>query len=220
MSDTPQLFVYVLKCEEGKIYVGRTTRIAMRLFEHWEGIGSQWTRTYPPICVLRIIETTSTYDEGNYVKEYMHTHGIDNVRGGAYVTHTLSVEQKTLITKEIREAKNLCLLCGASNHFCNNCPNKTQRGSPRPHRHGSPRPTASERSPRRGSPQPVTHKRVGNMHRSPSPNRMAGNAWTNDEEARLLEEYANGLDVETLATYHERTQNAIRMKLGGLGVDV
>lgn len=215
-TSTPRmLFVYVLKCKKDKYYIGRTTSIARRLFEHWDGEGSQWTRLYPPISVERIIETHSTYEEGNYVKEYMHLYGIDNVRGGAYVTETLTNTQIALLTKEIREAKNLCMTCGSSKHFCSACPNKNKRqSSPKPVRQSSPKPVPSTTSTIVPS-----QKRVGNMHRSPTPTKMAGHKWTTSEETLLLKEYESGLDIETLAIYHERTQNAIRMKLISLGYD-
>ena len=253
------IFVYILKCAKGKYYVGRTTRIAARLFEHWEGRGSEWTTLYPPINVERVIETHSTYEEGNYVKEYMHIHGIDNVRGGAYVTKTLTPDQINLINKEIREAKNLCMICGSAKHFCNSCPSKA-RGSPKPQARGSPKPQyrkvsteviitkepATSKPQTRGSPKPqsgelpkrksipksteaintkVTEpiapiKKVYNRHRSPTPSSMVGKLWTTEEESTLRREYDEGYDIETIASYHERTQKAIEMKLLSLGYDV
>lgn len=222
------MFVYVLRCKEGKYYVGRTSDLYRRLNEHWTGGGSEWTRLYSPVAVDRVIETTSTFVEGNYVKEYMHTHGIDNVRGGAYVTRVLSKEQKQLIVKEIREAKNLCMTCGSANHFCSTCPIKNRvppkrQGSPRsmPIQSRAPPPVQSSPPPRQTRvPPPVQSSPPPRQrHRSPSPSRMVGLAWTDEEDARLINEHATGYDVSTMAAYHERTPNAIRMRLSRLGLE-
>lgn len=222
------MFVYVIQCQGGKYYVGRTTRLAQRFAEHWSGSGSEWTKLYPPIRVERVIETNLTYDEGSYVKKYMHLHGIDNVRGGAYVTRELTRHQKALLTKEIREANNLCLKCGSSDHFCTQCP---VRRPPPPARQGSggarPPPPARQGSmTRRRSevvnpppPNPIQTSPARNRHRSASPVRMAGLSWSSDEEKRLLEGHVRGYDVSTLATYHQRTPNAIRMRLASLGIE-
>ena len=264
------IFVYVLKCSNGKYYVGRTTRLAARFSEHWNGEGAEWTKLYPPIRVERVIETHSTYEEGNYVKEYMHMHGIDNVRGGPYVTATLTKDQIHLINKEIREAKNLCMICGSAKHFCNQCPSKItaspvtvsqpksrrspslqkplpkgspskvvphtkvvptkvvpvtkvpSKGSPPkvvPHTKAVPTKAVPTKSPKGSPPKVVPQQRRYNAHRSPSPIGMLGKVWTKEEEDTLREEYNKGYDIETLATYHQRTQRAIEMKLTAMGYD-
>lgn len=218
-EDEELMFVYVLKCKHGKYYVGRTKRLAQRFSEHWGGTASEWTTLHPPITVKRVIETRSNYEETKCVKECMHKYGIDNVRGGAYVTQTLTREQRALITKEIREANNLCMICGSAKHFCKDCPEKTTRITrvPRSVQSSPPRRVRPD-SPKRTviqEPAPATRAR----HRSPSPVRMAGLSWTKEEEERLLQEYRSGYDIETLAAYHQRTQNAIRMRLTSLGID-
>lgn len=219
-------FVYILKCKHNKYYVGRTARLAQRFVEHWSGTGSNWTKLHPPITVERVIETRSNYEEGNYVREYMHMYGIDNVRGGAYVKQTLTREERALLTKEIREAKNLCMLCGSAKHFCNDCPQKSSRQAS-PGRNASVTRARQDSPPRRVRPDspgrmkvqaPLPEPAARVRHRSPSPTRMAGLNWTKEEDARLLQEYKSGYDIGTLAAYHQRTQNAIRLRLESLNV--
>ena len=45
--------VYVLECEEGKYYVGSTQNRKRRWKQHQRGRGSQWTRLYKPLRVIR-----------------------------------------------------------------------------------------------------------------------------------------------------------------------
>ncbi len=44
-----------------------------------------------------------------------------------------------------------------------------------------------------------------------------GNAWTTEEDARLVDEYDRGMDITTIAKTHERTSWAIQSRLLKLG---
>ena len=90
--------IYVLKCEQNKYYIGQTNRnLEYRIYEHIFGSGSEWTKKYKPIKIIDIINNCDEMDEDKYTKIYMKKYGIDNVRGGAYVTLILSEDQcKTL----------------------------------------------------------------------------------------------------------------------------
>lgn len=95
----------------------------MKRYEaHLSGTGSSWTKKYPPIEIIKIIENSSTFDEDKYTKEYMAAHGIDNVRGGSYVTMEISDTQREFLIREIRGAQDLCARCGGSGHFIRQCP--------------------------------------------------------------------------------------------------
>ena len=61
------------------------------------------------------------YDEDKMVKIYMNKYGIDNVRGGTYIQEKLSNNSKRFIINELRMANNLCLCCGANDHFAKTC---------------------------------------------------------------------------------------------------
>jgi len=66
-------FVYVLRLEKQKYYVGSTTDLLPRLKEHTDGNkGSTWTSLYKPVFVERVIENADIYDEDKYTKIMMH----------------------------------------------------------------------------------------------------------------------------------------------------
>ncbi len=113
--------VYILKLENDKYYIGKTNDIKKRLKEHISQKASNWTTKHKIISVEKIIENVDSFDEDKYVKEYMSKYGIDNVRGGSYTTEKLDYEQKKLLQKEIKSAKDMCFRCGKTGHFANDC---------------------------------------------------------------------------------------------------
>ena len=69
--------------------MGKSDNPAQRFIQHINGEGAAWTKKYRPLKLLNIHENQSPFDEDKYVKEYMNKYGIDNVRGGAYVSNEL-----------------------------------------------------------------------------------------------------------------------------------
>ena len=45
-------WVYILRCADGSYYVGSTTDVERRLWEHNEGLGARYTRTRLPVRVV------------------------------------------------------------------------------------------------------------------------------------------------------------------------
>jgi len=82
---------------------------------------SAWTNKYKYISTENIIENSNIFDEDRYTKEYMNIYGIENVRGGSYVTIKLDNNQKSLLQKEIWNASDLCMRCGRNSHFVKYC---------------------------------------------------------------------------------------------------
>ena len=115
------MIIYILELENKKYYIGKTNDFARRFKEHLSGKGSEWTKKYKPIKTLNIIENASSYDEDKYTKEMMFKYGIDNVRGGTYITTYLSKNQREFIKRELWSTNNMCLRCGRNNHFVKNC---------------------------------------------------------------------------------------------------
>jgi predicted GIY-YIG superfamily endonuclease len=113
--------VYVLECQDGKYYVGRTKNYSARISNHFSHRGSAWTKLYKPIRVLKIYKKCDSYDEDKYTKMYMAKYGIDNVRGGAYSQIEMQQQTKKHIEKEIWNAEDRCFLCGEVGHFVNDC---------------------------------------------------------------------------------------------------
>lgn len=130
--------IYVLKLEDQCYYVGMTRRrnVAKRIEEHISGTGAAWTRKHKPLldeaknptsCLIETIATEDTWDENKYVKKYMESKGIDNVRGGSYVHLNLSMGEKKFIANEIRRNNNACFLCGSHEHQKYECPKREKR---------------------------------------------------------------------------------------------
>ena len=113
--------IYIIKCEEGKWYIGKSAEPEKRYKKHCDGGATAWTTKYKPVDLEKIIENQSNYDEDKYVKEYMGMYGIENVRGGSYVMTELTKEQKELLQKEIWAAEDKCTRCGNSTHFVARC---------------------------------------------------------------------------------------------------
>jgi hypothetical protein len=105
-------------------YVGKTKDIAKRFNDHKSQKGSAWTKQhgYHNNCkIIEIYECTSLFDEDKYTLEYMNKVGVDNVRGGSYSNCILTTEQFNNITRALRNANNLCMTCGESDHFADMC---------------------------------------------------------------------------------------------------
>lgn len=114
-------YIYALKLEQDKYYVGKTNNPELRIDQHVNGNGSTWTTKYKPIELLFIKPLTSPFDEDIVTKELMVKYGIDFVRGGSYCGEFIDEAQQTLLIKEIRTATNACFKCGSTDHFINDC---------------------------------------------------------------------------------------------------
>lgn len=124
--------VYVLLCEKNRYYVGKTERhVKKRLEEHFSLNGSEWTRKYKPLRLVKKIPNADAFDEDKYTKLYMKKYGIDNVRGGAYTQLELPESTRSFLEREICSASDLCHRCHRPGHFVNQCYARTKAdGSP------------------------------------------------------------------------------------------
>lgn len=113
--------IYVLRLKGGKYYVGKTDDVERRYAQHVSGKGSAWTRKYPPVKLQKIYKRASVFDEDKVTKELMQKHGIENVRGGAYVSVELDSVQEEALTRELRGVTDCCTTCGRAGHFAARC---------------------------------------------------------------------------------------------------
>jgi len=113
--------IYIWKLENNKYYIGKSNNLDTRIQSHLNGTASAWTKKYKPILVEQIIPNASHFDENKYTLEYMAKYGIDNVRGGIYVTEALDNNQRNDINKQIWGANDCCTQCGRKGHFVKNC---------------------------------------------------------------------------------------------------
>lgn len=83
-------WLYILKLEQGKYYVGITTKTPEeRMQEHIFGYpGARWTKRYKPIALhytqdlgMKTLQEAEAY-ENNVVRKYMRELGCNKTRGG------------------------------------------------------------------------------------------------------------------------------------------
>jgi hypothetical protein len=115
------VFIYILKLEEGKYYVGKTNNPHFRLNNHFHYNGSAWTKKYKPIQIIEIIPDCNDYDEDKYTRMYMDKYGINNVRGGSFVSLILDESTINHLTRMSNGTNNKCFKCGKKGHFVKNC---------------------------------------------------------------------------------------------------
>ena len=114
--------IYILECEQGKYYIGKTCRLLDdRVTEHFSQEGSEWTKLYKPIRVKEAIINADQYDEDKYTIKYMKEYGIWNVRGGTFSKPVLPYHQLQTLKEAICNANNMCFRCYRVGHFMTRC---------------------------------------------------------------------------------------------------
>lgn len=115
------LFIYILKLENDKYYIGKTKNPDFRINNHFNKAGSYWTLMHKPLEVIELIENCDEFDEDKYTKKYMSIYGIDNVRGGSYCEIVFSSQTRQFIKRELNSATDKCFYCGNKGHFIQDC---------------------------------------------------------------------------------------------------
>ena len=82
--------IYVLECQEGKYYVGRSADTRARIAKHFGGHGCAWTRQHPPLRVVVALAGETLDDEDAVTLAFMDAYGIANVRGGRWSQPAMS----------------------------------------------------------------------------------------------------------------------------------
>lgn len=118
------VFIYVLECQQGKYYVGKTNTPNFRLDTHFISGGSAWTKKYKPVGIIELKPDCDDFDEDKYTIKYMKDKGIDNVRGGSFCSIVLSDENIVTLKKMIDGSSNKCYKCGDAGHYANRCNKK------------------------------------------------------------------------------------------------
>jgi hypothetical protein len=118
------VFIYTLKLIQGKYYVGKTNNPSFRLDNHFNSNGSAWTMKYKPIELLELIPNCDDYDEDKYTRKYMDKYGINNVRGGSFVSIELDKTTIQHLTQMSNGTNDKCFICSKVGHFAKNCKEK------------------------------------------------------------------------------------------------
>jgi len=115
------VFIYTLQLEQNKYYIGKTNNPQFRVESHFNSNGSEWTKIYRPIKVLELIPNCNDYDEDKYTRIYMDKYGINNVRGGSFVSVKLEKSTIDTLKQMSNGTNNRCFVCGKEGHFVKDC---------------------------------------------------------------------------------------------------
>ena len=115
------VFIYVIQLDKGKYYIGKTNNPQFRLESHFNSNGSEWTKIYKPLRVIEVKPNCDDYDEDKITRQYMDKYGINNVRGGSFVSVKLDKSTIDTLQKMSNGTNNKCFICGKGGHFAKEC---------------------------------------------------------------------------------------------------
>jgi predicted GIY-YIG superfamily endonuclease len=110
MDIKSEKYIYILRLEAEKYYIGQTTDPDNRIKKQFKGKGSAWTKLYKPIEVISLenigvmnYKEAEQY-ENKIVLNYMKEYGWENVRGGYFANKNNDITLKNLLNHKNRRA--------------------------------------------------------------------------------------------------------------------
>ena len=94
--------IYVIRCANQKYYVGRTIDVVSRFNAHARGLGSKWCSAHLPLDGIIELHPDAPFQELVITLKTMQRFGIENVRGGPWVTLCLSPSELETIAEMFR----------------------------------------------------------------------------------------------------------------------
>jgi cellular nucleic acid-binding protein len=104
------VFIYTLKLQEGKYYIGKTNNPHFSLDTSFNS-NIAWTKIYKPIKVIEFIPDKDISELDKYTIQYMDKYGIDNVRGGTFISTELDAATIERLKRRNRGSNFTCFLC-------------------------------------------------------------------------------------------------------------
>ena len=117
--------IYVLECEKGNFYIGKTNNGEQRLRQHISGTGAKWTQKYQPKSIVNYYRNKKDIDEKKITERIMKKHGPRKVRGGPYVKTKMSNSELRALEKKVgfkpSQAKKSSRKNTANGYHCGKC---------------------------------------------------------------------------------------------------
>jgi len=93
--------IYVLECEDGNVYVGKTTKGIKRLKQHIKGRGAEWTKLHKPTKVMEYYTDAKDSDERKVTNQMIKKYGAKKVRGAGLTKRKMSKKEISNLNKKV-----------------------------------------------------------------------------------------------------------------------
>ena len=128
--------IYVLECENGNVYVGKTTKGEKRLKQHIDGRGAEWTKMHKPKRVMQYYTNATDADERKVTDQMIKKYGAKKVRGAGLTKRKMTKKEIDNLNKKVGFTKSststkkktttyTCSRCGRQGHNRTQCYAKT-----------------------------------------------------------------------------------------------